>query len=334
MPRLSVHLVTWNGNKYYPFLFDSLKKQTYRDWVLHVWDNASEVSNDLEKLVAEVGVPYTFNKSTKNLGFAGGHNQLYASSDSDYFVLLNQDLVLAPDCLEKLIIALETHLDTAVVSPRLMKWDFAAQHLTNTVDSLGLRVLRSRRVVELGGGEEWSENTSNNSTVFGVSGTMPMFRRQAIEQVAFSATEFFDNTYQSYKEDVDLAFRLQSAGYKAQVITDAVAWHDRNASGPRELSSAAAAENKRTQSSLVKYHSYKNHLLTIYKNEYWQNLWLDWPWILVYELKKMVWYFWYDRSILKSYREIWGLCQEMRHKRALIKTKRQVSWQKIRIWWT
>lgn len=334
MARLSVHLVTWNGNKYYPYLFESLKKQTYHDWSLHVWDNASEKSVDLEAFVRDVGVSTTFTKSAENLGFAGGHNKLYAQTDSEYFVLLNQDFSLAPDCLEKLVVAIDALPGAAVVSPRLMKWDFANQIFTNTIDSLGLQVFRSRRVVELGGGEEWQDVCEVVRPVFGVSGAMPLFRRAAIKTIEFSPTEFFDNSYQSYKEDVDLAFRLQSAGYPAYVVTDAVVWHDRSAAGPRELSDSAAAENKHSQSYLIKYHSYKNHLLTLYKNEYWQNLILDLPWILWYEFKKWLWYFLHDWSVLKSHREIWRLRNEMKQKRNLITSKRIVAWKKIRVWWT
>lgn len=334
MPRLAVHLVTWNGNKYYPFLFESLKKQTYRDWSLHVWDNASEKFADLAQLTKELGQPFTFHHSPENIGFAGGHNKLYGQTQSDYFVLLNQDLVLGPDCLEKLVATLDAQPEVAVVSPRLMKWDFVVQKFTNIVDSMGLRVLRNRRVIELNGGEEWQADGEVLRPVFGVSGAMPMFRRSAIKQIEFGPAEFFDNSYQTYKEDVDLAFRLQSAGFKACVVSDTVAWHDRSAAGPRELSDSAAVANKKNQSALIKYHSYKNHLLTLYKNEYWQNLVLDWPWIFGYEFKKWLWYFFRDWSVLKSHREIWRLRAEMKQKRILIINKRQVSWQKIRLWWT
>lgn len=333
MPRLAVHLVTWNGNKYYPFLFASLKKQTYRDWSLQVWDNASEKFTDLEQLINDLNQPSSFQHSPKNLGFAGGHNQLYANCDSEYFVLLNQDLVLAPDCLEKLVTALDAQPEAAVVAPRLMKWNFVAQELTNTVDSMGLRVFRNRRVVELAGGEAWTASGEALRPVFGVSGAMPMFRRQVIKQIEFSPAEFFDNSYQSYKEDVDLAFRLQSAGFKAFIVTDAVTWHDRGASGPRELSDNAAVANKKTQSSLIKYHSYKNHLLTLYKNEYWPNLVLDFPWVFWYEFKKGLWYLLHDRSVLKGYYEIWRVRKEIKVKRNLITHKRSASWQKIRLWW-
>lgn len=345
MPKLSVHLVTWNGAKYFPYLFASLKNQTYRDWHLYIWDNASDSSADiamLEKLADTLPVPWRGTFHDTNLGFAGGHNEVYFRTNEEYFVLLNQDLYVAPDCLEKLVVFMDAHPDAAAASPRLMKWDVNASELqqsfTNTVDSLGLRVWRNRRVTELGAGEIWDATSATKipaaREVFGVSGTLPIFRRTAIQAVQFRPDQFFDNLYQSYKEDVDLAWRLQSAGYQAFVLENAVAYHDRSAAGPRELSDTAAARNKTTQASWVQYHSYKNHLMTLYKNERWQNFLLDFPWILWYELKKFGWLLLFAPGVLKGLGDIWRNRHKLEIKNKLIQSKRKTSWSGLRKWWT
>lgn len=340
--KLTVHLVAWNGAKYIPHIFASLRAQTFTDWELVVLDNNStdNTAGLIEKELENWPGAKKFIKNKVNNGFAGGHNQLYAATNSDYFLLLNQDLYLAPDCIEKLVKVMEAQKDLAVVSPRLMKWNFTEaansglqKSLSNTIDSLGLKVFRNRRVVEIGGGEEWQGSRIETQRVFGVSGTMPLFRRSAIKAVEFSPTEFFDASYFMYKEDVDLAFRLQSAGFAAAVVTEAAAYHDRTAAGPRELSDVAAAKNKKNQSQIVKYHSVKNHLLTLYKNEYWQNLTLDFPSVLWYELKKWTWHLLFDWKALASHREMWRLRKEMKKKRQLIISKRKISWQQMRKWW-
>lgn len=333
MPKLSVHLVTWNGNKYYPYLFESLKKQTYQDWELFVWDNASKETEDLEKLSTTLSVPVTFVKNSENLGFAGGHNQIYAKTNSPFFVLLNQDLYVQPDCLEKLMGAIEQDEKIAVVSPRLMKWDFEHQKFTEIIDSLGLKVLRNRRVIEIGAGQSWQNNDEHKKSVFGVSGTMPLFRRSAIKTIEFSPTEFLDASYHSYKEDVDLAYRIRSAGFEACTILDAVAYHDRSAAGPRELSDLAAAENKRKQSTWIQYHSYKNHLMTLYKNEHWQNFLLDFPWVIWYELKKFLWLLVFRPGVLKGLGEAWKNRGDLKMKRLKINEGRNIHWSAVRTWW-
>ena len=334
--KLIVHLVTWNGAKYIPHLFKSLRNQTFKDWELVVLDNASadNTAELIEKELADWSGPKQFTRSPINTGFAGGHNLLYSQTESEYFLLLNQDFYLQPDCLEKLMAEIESKPGLAVVSPRLMKWDFKQDQFTNTVDSLGLRVFRNRRVIEFSGGEEWQGKGQKTISVFGVSGAAPLFKRAVISKIAFSKTEFLDGSYGSYKEDVDLAFRLQSAGYEAETVLEAVIYHDRSASGPAELSDAAAAENKKQQSAWIQYHSYKNHLMTLYKNEYWQNFTLDFVWIIWYELKKFLWFLFFKPSVLKGLGEIWKNRKLLKQKRLLIKNHRQSNWKKIRQSWT
>lgn len=333
--KLTVHVVTWNGAKYIPQLFESLRNQTTKDWELVILDNNSS-DNTVELIEQELQEwPGTkrFIKNSVNAGFAGGHNLLYSQTTSEYFLLLNQDFYLEPDCIEKLLAEIKSKSELAVVSPRLMKWDFVNQKFTNTIDSLGLRVFRNRRVVELGGGEEWQDTDEKIIKVFGVSGAAPLFRRRAIDTVAFSESEFFDGTYSSYKEDVDLAFRLQSAGFGAETVLEAVIYHDRSAPGPIELSDTSASENKQKQSAWVQYHSYKNHLMTLYKNECGKNLILDFLPILWYELKKFGWFLIFKPSVLKGLNEIWQHRQGLKEKRKKIKLNRKNNWQQLRTWW-
>ncbi len=341
--KLTVHLVIWNGAKYLPYLFKSLRNQTFKDWELIVLDNNSS-DNSVELVIQELNnwsQPKKFIKNLVNTGFAGGHNQIYAATDSEYFLLLNQDFYLQPDCLEKLVEEIKNKPAVAVVSPRLMTWNFAeiennglTKSLANTIDSLGLKVLRNRRVIELGAGEKWSGTEQKTQSVFGVSGAAPLFRRAHIEQIAFSDQEFFDNSYGSYKEDVDLAWRLQASGFGAEVVLDAVIYHDRSVAGPVILSDQAAGTNKKRQSDWVQYQSYKNHLMTLFKNEYWQNLTLDFFFILWYELKKFVWFLLFKPTVLKGLGEIWCLRKELNSKRKLIKSKRKIAWQQLRQWWS
>jgi len=338
MHKLSVHLVTWNGAKYMHFLFDSLRKQTYTDWTLFVLDNNSN-DNTVELIKKELdtfSVQYRLLENKENRGFAGGHNQAFRQSDAEYVLLLNQDMYLTPDCLEKVVAFLDRHPEAAAVSPRLMKWDFP-ENFTTQIDTLGLKVYRNRRVVEQYAQQDWSQigpkllANSHDLRVFGVSGSLPAFRTSALKNVAYEDGDIFDESYHSYKEDVDLAFRLTAAGYKSYVLLDAVAYHDRSAASPKQPGDAFALNNKKKQSEWVKYHSYKNHLATLYKNEYWQNFILDFPWILWYELKKFAYFLLFDRLVLGGLKHLFG--QDLAKKRHLIKSQRKISWQEMRKWW-
>jgi GT2 family glycosyltransferase len=329
MSKLSVNLVTWNGAKYVPFLFESLRKQTYKDWTLFVLDNNSN-DNTVELIKKELGtfpVQCKIIENKENRGFAGGHNQALENTDADLILIINQDLYLAPNCIEKLVAFLQTHQDAACVAPRTMRWNFAEQKFTNTVDSLGLRIFRNRRVIEIGEGEEYVEVEKDSAKVFGCSGAIALLRKTAITDVG----GLFDESFKSYKEDVDLAFRINAAGWKSYVLYSTNVYHDRSGFGVKHKDDFSSALGKTKQSDLVRYHSYKNHLATLYKNEYWQNFTLDFPWILWYELKKFAYFLLFDRQVLSGLKELFG--QDLAKKRRLVKSQRKISWQEMRKWW-
>lgn len=366
--KLSVNLVTWNGAKYIPYLFDSLKKQTFSDWTLFVLDNNSD-DNTVELIKKELSpstraaeaaqygvntfpIQYKISENSENKGFAGGHNQVFKESDAEYVLLLNQDMYLAPDCLEKVVTFLDQHPEAAAVSPRLMKWNFSLladgenegdgyadkleKSFSNQIDALGLKVYRSRRVVEQFTQQNWQELKNKFSSavlpVFGVSGALPIFRSAALKSIAYADGSIFDESYHSYKEDVDLAFRLAAGGYKSYVLLDVIAYHDRSAAGPKQADDVHALVNKQKQSEWIKYHSYKNNLATLYKNEYWQNFTLDFPWILWYEFKKFFYFLLFDRKVLSGLKGLFT--KELAQKRQFVKSLRKRDWRQMRRWWS
>lgn len=352
--KLSVQLVTWNGEDYIPYLFDSLRKQTFDDWKLNILDNDSD-DNTVEAIEQELEdfeTDYHFQQNDENTGFAPGHNKLFRETNSEYFLMLNQDMYLEPDCLANMVKFLEDNSEAAGVNPRLMRWkfdhlsdkdkpevdqDFLNSTFTNQIDALGMKIFRNRRVIEQYTQKDWSEVkdefSSDTIEVFGATGAFPMFRRESIEDITFDNGNFLDEDYHSYKEDVDLAYRLQASGNKAYVILDTVAYHDRSAAGPEDPGFIATVKNKLNQSEWVKNNSYKNHLMTLYKNEYWQNFLLDFPWIFVYELKKFIWYLLFDPKVLKGLGTFWSLRDKMKEKRKQIKKKRVKNYKEMRQNW-
>lgn len=325
--KLSVHLVTWNGAKYIPSLFESLRQQTFKDWKLCIWDNNSsddtvaEIKKELENFPFE----YKIIEHKENIGFAGGHKQLYDICGAEYFLIINQDLYLNNDCMEKMIKFVSEHNDVSALAPSTMKWDFAENKFTNVVDSLGLKVYRNRRVVEIGEGEEYHEKNKEFDYVFGLSGAIILFRKKVIDEIGF-----LDESFESYKEDVDLAFRLNSFGAKAAILYSAVAYHDRSGGGFKHKDDISSVKNKFAQKPWVRYHSYKNHIMTIYKNEYWQNLTIDFFAIIWYELKKLGYFILFDMAVLKGLGVIWDHRKELKTKRKEITSKRKLTWREMR----
>ena len=348
MSKMSVHLVTWNGAKYVPYLFESLRNQTFKDWELLVIDNDSKdatvelIKKELENFV----IPFRVVQNQKNIGFAPGHNQAVQLTNAPYFQLLNQDMYLAPDYFEKVVAMMDARSDAGAGQGLLLRWDFGKQDRTNIVDTMGLKVFRSRRVVDWCTGQltnQLIDQLTNQQTieVFGVSGALPIYRRKAVEQVMFPAKggsasggegQMFDEDFFMYKEDVDLAFRLRAQGWKAFVVPTAKAWHDRTAAGPRDLSDRSILKNRKTKSAFINYHSYKNHLMILLKNEHCVNLSKDWLWIFWYEFRKLVFLLLTDWKTLKGISEVWHLWPRLIQKRKQIMNNYKVRPEEIRKW--
>lgn len=317
---LSINLVTYNSLRYLPFLFSSLEKQVVDGMVIRIMDNASK-DNTVEWILEykkNSSLAIDVHTNDTNVGFAKAHNQLLAFGNEPYVMFLNHDVFFEEECVAKLCKTLEQDESIGMVSPRLMKWDETTpDNKGSVVDSLGLYQYASKRVVEIGAGKPFSGKTGIEH-VFGVSATAAIIRRQVIERVTFSDGTLFDELYVSYKEDVDLAWRLHHLGIGIAVHYDAVAYHDRTAADGADKGDVAKMKNKRIQSDYVRYHSYKNHVMTLYKNLSTKQFFLDFFPIFWYEGKKFCWFLFFDRSVLRGLIDMKKHWPEIKDKRTQI----------------
>ncbi|MDD3285005.1 MAG: glycosyltransferase [Patescibacteria group bacterium] len=313
MAKISINLVIWNGAKYLPYCIESIKYQTFTDWELNILDNGSS-DNSLSYL-KEHYPQFKVVTLKENIGFAKGHNKLISWSNSDYIFCLNQDIILDYDFLKNTVEFLETHKDVGAISPKIYRWDFkklrtsstspepekALQTIdngkTNIIDSCGLEIFKNHQVVEIGHGQEDSHEFQNIQEIFGTSGAVPIYRKKALEEIAIE-NEYFDEDYFSYKEDIDLSFRLQLSGNKIYFVPSAIAYHDRTASNIYGTKNTDITKNRKLKSSFVNKYSYKNHILCIIKNEFTKNLIKYFPNIFWYELKKFIYIIFFERETL------------------------------------
>jgi GT2 family glycosyltransferase len=361
MAKLSIQLVVRNEEKYLPFLLASLKRQTFKDFEIICIDNASTDKTEeiIKKELDGSGIKYTILKNEENIGFSGGHNQAYKISSSPYILLQNADMFLMPDCLQKMVEFLDIHTSAVAIAPRLMRWNFeraraaqmngsepvdaAKEGFTSQVDSIGITLFRNRRALEWLTKQEWAKDSESKEIrnlydkpvkeVFGISGALAMYRKKTLDGIVSTEENIFDSTFHSYKEDLDLAYRLQNAGHISYVLLDVVAYHDRSSAGPENLGDISALKNKKRQSYFTRFYSYKNHLKTLYKNEYWQNFLMDFPFIFWYEFKKFGYLLIKDPRILfLGWIEIIREFPKIRLARKIVLKNRRMYWKGIRRW--
>ncbi len=325
-PTVTISLLTWNGGEYLPWLLKSLTDQTFKNWILLVLDNAS--SDNSVGIVREYYPKTSIITQKKNIGFSRGHNLLINWSDSDYVLVLNQDVVLEPNYLSELVDFMEKNKQAGSSAGKMMYWDFISGKRSQTIDSFGIKIDRKREAINAHQGQ--TDFKIDNHEVFGLSATATLYRRKALDSLALpdkdGHLEYFDEDFFSYKEDVDLAWRLRLFGWQNWLITTSKAYHHRTvAKGKRGYSG-------REHRGIANKLSYRNHLMMIYKNSFYKNLWRDFFPIKWYEIKKFFYLLLFERSTLAGLGEYFKLLGKMKKKKKFIAEHRRLTADDIYKW--
>lgn len=347
-PKLSIHIVTWNSMRFLPDLLESIMGQTYRDFNVLVIDNAS--SDGIEAFLREQYPEIVFIRNARNLGFSAAHNQGIryaiehwpASERADRFILLtNPDVLLTPTYLEALMAVTPAHPEVGAFGGKLLRafgenvGDEVLKEVVRSdrIDSVGLNPHRNHTVTDRGAGELDEGQYEEQEQVFGISGALALFRASALDEVRFG-DEVLDHDFFAYKEDVDLAWRLQQTGWDALYVPSAVAYHYRGMYGPEKNGFWKRLHNRREKSSLRNFFSTRNHWLLLLKNLRCTSLLFSLPWILVYEGARLVYVLIFERSGWRALKEIVILAPRMWKKRRATMRACQRPGREIRRWFT
>ncbi len=198
-----------------------------------------------------------------NLGFSKGHNQgiaLAARKNADAVFIVNPDVLLEPDCTQQLLMILRHDDRIGSVSPLLYRME-TGQKTNTIIDSTGLQLKASLRIVDRGAGQR-DRNQYTTGPVFGGSAAAILYRRSALEDIAVKG-EIFDDLFFAYKEDVDVAFRLDARGWSHWFCAEAVGFHYR---AHRSGSLMEILRGRKHRSTRTRQYSYRNHFWVLAKN--------------------------------------------------------------------
>lgn len=115
MTSVSVLIPTFNRCGYLLQTIESVLKQTYSDFTLHILDNASE--DDTREMVAALDArKIIYHRNATNVGMAENVRRCFALCETDYWMIMADDDLLAPSHLETAIRALKQFPDAALFS--------------------------------------------------------------------------------------------------------------------------------------------------------------------------------------------------------------------------
>jgi GT2 family glycosyltransferase len=211
-PRVSVVIPNWNGRRWLPECLRSLAAQTDPADEVIVVDNGSD-DGSLEYLRDE-HPRVTMLAQRRNTGFAYAANRGIEAASGELVALINTDVVLSPDWLQRMAAALSARPAAASAACKMLSLSEPGV-LYDAGDILrrdGACEQRGRFTPDDGAYDEPGE-------VFGACAGAALYRRDAVLRVGG-----FDERYFAYLEDVDLALRLRLTGWTC-AYEPAVCWH-------------------------------------------------------------------------------------------------------------
>jgi hypothetical protein len=159
-------------------------------------------------------------RNEKNLGYAEGNNVGIKFAlkvfDSDYVLILNNDVVVSPDFLAQMISAAETLHEAGIFSPKTYFYDYP-----DRIQSTWNRVnFRRGTVFSAGAGEIDQGQFDEMAETDYSQGVCFLIRRATIDSLGLFDSEFF-----CYSEESDYCFRARKVGIKSIYVPKARIWH-------------------------------------------------------------------------------------------------------------
>lgn len=215
-------IANWNGRAYLERCLEAIFNQCGTHYHVVVVDNGS--TDGSEEWIAQHYPQVETIALPNNAGFAVANNIGIAATSSRYVVTLNNDTEVDPNWLEALIDAAESDPSIGTCAPLVL-----LDSKPSIIDSAGIEVGRLGFAWQRGRGEPAAGKYQSACDVFGPSAAAALYRRTMLERIGL-----FDEDFESYYEDVDLAWRAQRIGWQCRYVPEARVMHIHSATGDRD----------------------------------------------------------------------------------------------------
>jgi len=260
-----------------------------------------------------------------NTGFAAAANRGIAATQTPWVLLLNPDCAPSPDFVAQLFEGVANwrgHQRIGAVTGKLLRASGPQLAPEQVLDSAGMEVTSSGRHFDRGAGETDAGDYDRPCWVFGGTGAATLFRRDALDDVAYPNGDVLAATFFAYREDAELAWRLQWRGWRCLFVPTAVAAHHRG----------FRPEEGRRGHSAINRHSVRNRfLLRAHCADIgWHLRCL--PWWLIRDLAVLGACLTVEHGSLPAFADLWHLRQDACRRRRWVMSRRLVPSQQLRRW--
>ena len=219
-PHVTIVMLNWNQESDTLECLDSVARLAYPSFAVVVVDNGStDGSPDAIARWSNDNLLITLIRNSGNLGFAGGSNigiRHALTTGTDYVFLLNNDTIVEPDVLTRLVDTAELSGDIGMTGPKIYKYGEE-----RVLDSAGTRTIPWLAQGFLKGhGEEDLGRYDGVAEIPYITGTALVVKRSVLQKVGL-----MDEDYFFYFDDFDWGLRTRNAGYRLLLVPDAIIHH-------------------------------------------------------------------------------------------------------------
>ncbi|HEY2586485.1 MAG TPA: glycosyltransferase family 2 protein [Tepidisphaeraceae bacterium] len=210
---VSILIVNWNGQRVLGNCLASLQSG-HQDIRLEaiVVDNAS--TDGSADLVPRAFPEVVLIRNESNRGFAAANNQASGRANGRYLLFLNNDTVVPPGTIGRLVQYLDEHPDVVAAGPKLIGEDGLPQRSGRNLPTLG--ALMHRGVLPVRWTHLFARPYRDYRHAFdpNVSGAVPQLAAAALlmRREVFAQIGGWDESFQFGVEDVDFCLRLARLG--------------------------------------------------------------------------------------------------------------------------
>lgn len=233
--KIALIILNWKQPELTFATLDSIFKCQTKNFTYHIFlvDNGSpdnslklfqkKYKNNSQVTIVETGA---------NLGYAGGNNfglRQAIKANYDYYLIANNDILVAPDFLQKLFDASQKY-PQAILTPKIYfapgyefhKDRYQKSEIGKVIWAVGSQIdWNNIYGTNLGIDEvDRGQYDQKQPKIDFISGCCFLVSKEIIDKIGI-----FDERYYLYMEDSDLTYRAVKAGYKLKLVPRSVIWH-------------------------------------------------------------------------------------------------------------
>ncbi len=219
MDKVAVVILNWNGKSFLEKFLPSVVTYSKNAKIIVADNNSSDESilflknNYPDLRIIEI---------PKNEGYSKGYNIALKQVEAEYYILLNSDIEVTPNWIEPIIDLMDRDTSIAACQPKILdynKRDYFeyAGAAGGFLDYLGYPFCRGRLFNTL---EKDLGQYNDTREIFWATGACMFVRAKNFHSIGGLDDDFF-----AHLEEIDLCWRLKSAGHKIYYCGESTIYH-------------------------------------------------------------------------------------------------------------